>query len=371
MNITWFSWKDIGHPKAGGAETVSWQVMRRLVRDGHNVKLVTARYKGSDTSSLVEGVEILRTGNGFTVYFKVFLLFRRRLAKWSDLNIDEMNTIPFFVGYYSRKKRILLTYQLARQVWLYQMRPPLSWIGYAVEPLYLLLLSLRYKTVLTESQSTRSDLARFGFAQTNTHVFRIGTGLRPAKQLEPKRNMKHLLILGAMRAMKQTLDAVMAFEQARDASPSLYLTIAGDNSGKYAQTVLDYIAGSRHKDAIHVVGKVSDEVRIGLMREAALILVTSIKEGWGLIVTEANSQGTPAIAYDCDGIRDSVVDCQTGLLVNSGDYKALSRSITEILSNQSRYDSLRNTAWSNSKQYTFENSYSDFIKAGSIEKLTT
>jgi glycosyltransferase involved in cell wall biosynthesis len=99
------------------------------------------------------------------------------------------------------------------------------------------------------------------------------------------------------------------------------------------------------------------------MREAGLIIVTSIKEGWGLIVTEANSQGTPAIAYDTDGLRDSIKDKVTGLLVSDGDYKKLGEKLSALLEDQATYNHLRYQAWRWSQGFTFENSYKDFLNA--------
>ena len=44
-------------------------------------------------------------------------------------------------------------------------------------------------------------------------------------------------------------------------------------------------------------------------------MAPSLAEGWGLTILEANTLGTPAVAYDVPGLRDSVRDGQTGWLV--------------------------------------------------------
>jgi glycosyltransferase involved in cell wall biosynthesis len=367
MNITWFSWKDINHPYAGGAEMVSWNIMQRLAKDGHKVRLITARYKGSSEHEIIDKVEIFRSGGRLSVYPKALRLFRSEMKNWPDLIIDEMNTLPFGAAFYSRKKSLLLTYQLARKVWLYQARFPLSVIGFVLEPLYLLILSLRYRAVLTESESTRRDLTRYGFSAKNIHVFRVGVELEPLESLGKKQGMDSVLILGAMRPMKRTLSAVRGFELARDKNPALGLTIAGDKSGSYAVKVMRYIEKSRHTGSIKVLGRVSPEQRIDLMRQASVILAVSIKEGWGLIVTEANSQGTPAIAFDSDGLRDSIVDGKTGLLVKPGDEEALGNAVNDLLGDEKAYYVLRENAWQNSKQYTFDNSYADFLSGAGIK----
>ena len=361
MRILWLSWKDINHPEAGGAELVSHNLRKNLVRDGHTVTLLTARYPGSKTAECSDGIDIIRTGGRFSVYLKAAHYYRKNLKNWPDAVVDEMNTIPFFASYYSRQPAVLLTYQLAREVWFYQMMLPFSLIGFLLEPIYLRLLASKYRCILTESESTKADLVRHGFKASNVHTFRVGMEMKPAPTLAFKKNMNSILFLGALRPMKQPIDAIRAFEIARDKNQSLTFTIAGSTSGKHAKKALQYINRSRHREAITVLGRVENQERIRLMREAALILVTSSKEGWGLIVTEANSQGTPAIAYNTDGLRDSIVDGKTGLLVEKQRPDIMGDAICDLLQDPSNYSSMCTKAHAHSKQYSFKNSYEDFI----------
>lgn len=359
MRILWLTWKDRRHPAAGGAETVSGEIMDRLIRDGHEVKIVTARYPGSRVHETINGLEIFRTGNRYTVYLRAKKLYKKYLNGWADVVIDEMNTIPFGSAFYSKTRNILLAYQLTRRVWFYQMFFPLSLIGYSLEPLMLRILARKYALSATESNSTKRDLQKYGFK--DVRIFRVGIDLTPLESLQDKKDKNIILSLGAIRPMKRTLDAVKAFEVARDEKGDLRMVIAGDISSTYAKRVLLYIERSRHADAIDVKGRVSVTERHELMRTSSLILVTSVKEGWGLIVTEANSQGTPAVVYDTDGLRDSVQDTVTGALSPNGDYLAMSRQIIDLLANHSMYESMRDHAWQWSKQFTFENSYRDFL----------
>lgn len=366
MNIVWFSWKDIEHPLAGGAERISWHIMQCLAKDGHNVRLITAMYPGSKEHQTINNVEIIRTGGRFSVYIKASFLFRKHFSDGTDLIIDEMNTIPFCSGFYSNKKRILLTYQLARQIWFYQAFMPIAILGYLLEPVYLFILSKCYKLVITESDSTRQDLHRYGFPLKNIKLIRVGITIKPIKSLNKQKPLNKILVIGAVRPMKQTLNAIKAFEIARDQNPKLQLIIAGDSSSKYGTKVLSHIKQSRHSDAIEVLGKVSERAKIQLLREASIVLITAVKEGWGLTVTEANSQGTPAVAFNSDGIRDSIIDKQTGLLASAGNIEALSRSILDVTNNRKLYNALQYEAWKYSRQYTYENTYRDFLMVSGV-----
>lgn len=360
MNILWFSWKDARHPEAGGAEVVSESLRQHLIRDGHTVRLITARYDEASAHETVNGVEIFRDGNRYTVYVKARTLYKTYCDGWEDVVVDEMNTIPFIASRYTQKSsaKLLLAYQLAREIWFYQMKFPLSVIGYLTEPLYLRYTARHYTMCATESVSSKKDMERYGFK--NVNVFRVGMDIHPVEVLPPKDAATTLLSLGSIRPMKRTLETIKAFEIARDSLPTLKLIVAGDTSSTYARSVIAYASASRHQNAITFRGRVSNDERMELMRQAAAILVPSVKEGWGLIVTEANSQGTPAVVYDVDGLRDSVKHGQTGIVCHSTP-QSMATAIDELLADPVAYETIRHNAWQWSKEFTFENSYQDFV----------
>ncbi|HET8671176.1 MAG TPA: glycosyltransferase family 4 protein, partial [Candidatus Saccharimonadales bacterium] len=99
-----------------------------------------------------------------------------------------------------------------------------------------------------------------------------------------------------------------------------------------------------------------------LMQKAHVVTMTSVKEGWGLIVTEAASQGTPTVVYDVDGLRDSVKNRETGYICEPNP-KALAESVIELMRNRELYHQLQEHAWEWSKQINFDRSYNDFKAA--------
>ena len=122
--------------------------------------------------------------------------------------------------------------------------------------------------------------------------------------------------------------------------------------------MIDYIADSPYKNDIDYIGRIDQRDKATLMRSCHFIAVTSVKEGWGLIVTEAASQGTPAVVYDVPGLRDSVRNGQTGL-VTADRPTALAEAIVRLLTDRTMYERLRHAAWEWSKHITFDQSYQD------------
>lgn len=360
MKIVWFTWKDMDHPLAGGAEVVSSQLAKQLVENGHQIRFIVGGFEGGEPEVHRDGYQINRVGSRYTVYYQASQYYKKHLTGWADIVIDEINTIPFFTQFYVKEKRILLFHQLCREIWFYQMVFPLSLIGYILEPIYLWLL--RKNQVITVSNSTKSDLLRYGFKQDAIHIISEGIELAPIKDLDAveKLNKPTILSLGGIRAMKRTLDIVKAFENTKKTIPDLQLIIAGDYQDSYGNKVVQYVKKSPYQSDIQVLGKVSKEKKIQLMQESHLLAVTSLKEGWGLVVTEANSQGTPAVVYDVDGLRDSVQQGQTGYISKYNTPQSLSQSIQLALQDKKQYDTIRQNAWEWSKTITFERAYIDF-----------
>ena len=367
MKILWFIWKDKKNPLAGGAEVVNEELAKRLIKNGHKVTLLVAGFKDAPREEVVDGYKIIRLGNLWTVYWQAYRYYKRYLRGKFDLVIDEINTIPFFAKFYVKEKNIILCYQLCRQIWFYQIFFPLSLIGYLIEPLYLWLL--RKKIVLTESESTKKDMQKYGFKADNIFIFNIGLEIEPAKNLNILSKYKEptILSLGTLRNMKRPLHVVKAFEIAKEKISDLKLVIAGDAKTRYGKKVLNYINNSKYKDSINYFGKVSIDKKLELLQKSHIICVTSVKEGWGIIVTEANSQGTPAIVYNVDGLRDSVKNNETGLICQQNTPENLTKNIIELLNDREKYQDLRINAWQWSKEINFENSYKNFINV--INKL--
>lgn len=367
MRIIWFTWKDITNPLAGGAEVVASELAKRLVKDGHEVHFITAGHKGAASEETIDGYKVTRIGNRFTVYWQARRYYKQYLSGWADIAIDEVNTIPFLAKLYVRENNILFVHQLCKEIWFYQLPAYIGWIGYLLEPLYLRIIADR--KVITVSESTKQDLIRHGFKSEKIFIISEGIQMEPLTTLAntEKYVKPTLLSLGSIRPMKRTLDQVKAFELAKKQMPDLQLIVAGDTSGSYAQKVLNYIAASPVVNDIQVLGRVSQEQKKDLMQRAHLIMVTSLKEGWGLVVTEANSQGTPAVVHNVDGLRDSVRHRQTGLIAKRRQPQALAVIIEEALTNPATYQTLRRNAWEWSKSITFDSAYKDFKQGIAID----
>jgi len=359
MNIVWFTWKDIMHPEAGGAESVADTMAQRLVQDGHTVIFLTSNYPGGKHKDHINGYDVIRVGTKFTVYLFAAFYYLRHLRTWPNIVIEEINTMPFFTRFYIYKKKKILIFQLCREIWFHEFVTPLNYVGYFFEPIYMSLLKGMH--FITESKSTKSDLIKYGFNKNDISIFPIGVSL-PKKEVNSvqKFSIFTLLSIGSIRSMKQTDHQIKAFELAKKSIPELRLYISGKPNGAYGAQVLSMIKSSQYAKDITYLGYTSNLKRAELMKKAHCLLVTSVKEGWGLIVTEAGVQGTPSIVYDVDGLRDTVDFGKAGYMSEENTPKSLAKSIIYVNKNYGKLDFKKLKQWHS--QFTYEKSYRMFKK---------
>lgn len=368
MKILWLTWKDRDHPLAGGAEVVNEELAARLAAEGHEVVFFVAGFRKAPPEVRRDGFRVVRVGRRYTSYLAAVPEYLRRWQGWPDLVIDECNTMPYFAHFYTMGRQVLFFHMLNRQIWFYEWPIPLATIGWLAEPIYLRLLSRRVP-IIAMSDSTRRDLIRHGFPKANIHIISEGIELAPAPKLSGIEKFRNptVLIFGSVRPMKRTLHALRAFELSKAKIPNLKLIIAGDHSSRYGRRVLAAVRKSPFAKDIEMPGPVPPARKIELLQRAHALLVTSVKEGWCLVVSEAASQGTPAVVYDVDGLRDSVKNHETGVITPKNSPRAMATALTELLSDPAYYAKLRRRAWQASKAINFDNSYQDFKRVLNIK----
>ena len=72
------------------------------------------------------------------------------------------------------------------------------------------------------------------------------------------------------------------------------------------------------------------------LESAAIVVVPSLGEGFGMVALEAMERGRPVIASDVGGLPEIVVDGETGLIVPRGDSDGLTGAMIELASDLPR-----------------------------------
>ncbi|SDT46675.1 glycosyltransferase family 4 protein [Actinoplanes derwentensis] len=297
MRILILNWRDLSHPAAGGAEVYTEQVLRRWAAAGHRVVLFAAAVNGKPATEIRDGYRVIRAGSRFTVYREARRWWQRHGRGNFDVVIDETNTVPFQAHEWvdDGTRTIALVHQTCEEIWHVNAPPLLAHLGrHRLEPNWL--RRLGRSPILAVSESTRESLARFGAHDVTV----VPEGYappdplpRPAKETRPT-----AVFCGRMVPYKRPDDVIRAVGLARRRIPGLRLWMIGGGP------LLDRLA-TRAPGYTDFLGRVPEAEKHELMARAHVHLAASVREGWGLVVTEAAALGTPTIAYDVPGLRDS------------------------------------------------------------------
>jgi len=127
---------------------------------------------------------------------------------------------------------------------------------------------------------------------------------------------------------KDPIGVIQAYRLAKQFLPSLQLVLAGGGAmdDPEGEAVLTEVKAAAQGDAdIHILLLPSDAHRTinALQRASDIVLQKSIREGFGLTVTEAMWKSKPVIGGDVGGIRLQVINYHTGFLVSTPEGAAL------------------------------------------------
>ena len=361
MRILGLCWRYLDHPAAGGAEVVTHQIFSRLIEEGHEVTSFNGSYPGAAPEGELDGVRLIRRGRQWSVHFLAWRWLRRHLDDF-DVVIDQINTIPFFTPLYvPEEKRRFVFHQLAREYWhretrgIFKLVAP---IGYLVEP--LMLKPYRRSRGVTASESSRRDLEALGFSHDRVAVAPYPVDADALPQLEPKRGPFTVVMAGRLTQAKFVEEGVRAFARFQGVVPESRFEILGSGDPAYRRR-LERIALELGIEHVTFHGRVSEERKFELMREAHVHVFASHREGWGLVVGEAAAMGTPSIGYDAPGVRDSILDRR--LLVPIGDVAGLARLLEVLHADVRLYEEVRRAAWERARLHSREAATEGFARA--------
>lgn len=306
MRVLILNWKDLRHPAAGGAEKYTWEVARRLVAAGHEVCWFASRPPGLAATDGYDGIEVVRSGGRLGVYRAARRFWHVEGAGF-DLVIDQVNTRPFHTHRFVEGVPVMaLIHQVCREVWFSELPWPVAVVGrYLLEPRWL--AAYRDTPTITVSPSSKASLIEYGLRC----VVDAGEGItRPAPPVAvAKESVPTVLCFGRLSAGKRPDHVLEAMRHVWRDTPEARLWFAGSGPlearmRRLARRLLDQLGLS--DDRVVFWGRVSEEAKTTLMARAWLLAVTSVREGWALVVDEAAACGTPTIGYNRPGLCDSI-----------------------------------------------------------------
>ncbi len=327
LRILVFNWRDTKHNYAGGAEVYINELTKRWAMNGNKVTLFCGNDNKHTSYEKLNGVEIYRRGGTYTVYLFAFIYYFLKFRGKYDIIIDCENGIPFFTPLYAKEQVILLIHHVHQEIFFTFLSFPLNRIAALLEG-KLMPHIYQNKNVVTVSSSSQEDIFKIGF--TNAGNIRIiPNGISESFFVDSEKTEEPSFIyLGRLKDYKNIDIAIKAFAKVHRIKKNATFSIVG--TGESYLKLKKLVADLKLKKAVTFHGFVTEEEKIKLLAKSWAAIQPSQMEGWGITVIEANAAGTPVIASNVKGLRDSVNDGLTGILASKGNVAQFANAMMKI-----------------------------------------
>jgi glycosyltransferase involved in cell wall biosynthesis len=329
MKVLAVNWLDRENPQAGGAEVHFFEIFGRLVQAGMDVTLIASGWSGAAPRAEIDGIHVRRFGGRHTFALKGRGAVRAALRESRyDVVVEDINKLPLYLPtltplpFYT-----IIPHLFGSTVFQEASLPVAALVWLSERPIPRVYRRAAFHAI---SESTRDDLVGRGVQLSHIRVIHPGIELG---WLHPDPSVARFpdptfLYLGRLKHYKGIETAIRAVGLARQQGRMLRLEIVGqgDDRPRLESVVRQAALG----DLIRFRGFVSEVEKRDLLRRSWGLIFPSAKEGWGIANVEAAACGTPAIASDRPGLRDSIQDGQTGVLVPHGDAGALAGAMIRL-----------------------------------------
>jgi len=339
LRILALNWQDLKNPMGGGAEVHLWENLKRFAAAGHEVTLLCSDFEGGGAQDFYDGIQVIRKGKRLNFNFIAPGMLKRALRDGRyDILLEDVNKIPFYSPLFVRMPILVIIPHLFATTVFQEINFVLgSYIYLMEQPLRFVYRNLPYCVI---SESTKRDLIKRGIPPAKIEVIECGIDER-TYSFDPavsKYEMPTALYLGRIKKYKSIQHLLLAWPRVLEQVPAARLQVVGD--GDYLGELRRLATQLGISNSVEFPGFVSLESKVERFRRAWCTVYPSLKEGWGLTNIEANACGTPALAADVPGLRDSVNEGQSGLLFKYGDIEAIAAAIIGIFLDRERREQL-------------------------------
>jgi glycosyltransferase involved in cell wall biosynthesis len=348
-HVHMLAWRDLDDDEAGGSEVHAHSIAAIWAQSGVQVTMRTSAAAGQPATAHRDGYSVSRRAGRYTVFPRSALAeLTGRLGPCDGL-VEIWNGMPFMSPVWWRKARVIWLHHVHGPMWGMTLPAPVAKAGVLLEE-RIAPRFYRHQPIVTLSPSSERELIdELGFRAENVTV--IPPGLNPFFTPGGERSEVPLAVaVGRLVPVKDFPRLVRVMASVRERVPDAELVIVGE--GYERDAILSTVRECGGEGWIRLAGRVSDEELRDLYRRAWLAVSVSVREGWGMTLTEAAACGTPSVATDISGHADAVAAERSGLL-RSTDAE-LAEAITTVMTDPVRRAELQAGALARADELTWE-----------------
>jgi glycosyltransferase involved in cell wall biosynthesis len=349
MRFLMLNWRDPKNPLSGGAERVTQAYLAALAQRGHEVFWYANAFPGCPPEETIENIRIVRGGGKGTSVLKAMQWYRRQ--KPFDLVIDQHHGIPWYAPWWCGTHSVAYIHEVLGPIWNVFYSWPLSAIGRWQERKTHWLY--RHVPFWTVNEATRRRLEVNGVRNVKVMLNGISTPTLPELPEKPLASPLRLVAVSRLAPNKRVDHAIRTVKSLGQLGVEARLTIVG--TGEVEPELRRLVEELKLGGQVSFTGPLPESEKDAHLRNAHFLVHTSLREGWGLNVTEANANGTPGAVYPVDGLTESTLHDQTGIVSEKETPESLAAALATLLKTPEKYDRYRVAAWNRARALHWNN----------------
>ena len=355
------AWRDLDDPEAGGSEVHAAHIAAAWAAAGIDVTMRTSAAAGHPMYTTRAGYRAVRKSGRYTVFPRTAVSGALGRTGGGDGLVEIWNGMPFFSPLWSRCPTVVLLHHVHAEMWRMVIKPAaLARIGELIEfklapPVY------RRSRILTLSTSAKAEIVEL-LGMPADHIDVVPPGISPSFHPGTSRSPHPLVLaVGRLVPVKRFHILVSALVELKQRQPALEAVIVGEG---YERADLEaQVRAAGAEGWLHLPGHLGDDELLALYQRAWVVASTSLREGWGMTITEAAACGTPSVVSDIAGHHDAVSPGRSGLLVPPEGGKALVDALDDVVRDDRLRARLGAGAIEHASRFTWEASARGTLEA--------
>jgi glycosyltransferase involved in cell wall biosynthesis len=346
--IHMLAWRDLDDVEAGGSEVHAAEVARLWSEAGIEVVLRTSYAQGHPPKAKRDGYQVIRKAGRYLVFPRAAASEATHRYGKRDALVEIWNGMPFFSPLWATGPRVVFLHHVHADMWKMVLPPNLARMGDTLER-QIAPRIYRGSRMVTLSPSSKEEMLEIGFKDELVEV--VPPGIDAHFRPGGARSATPLVVgVGRLVPVKRFDRLIRAVVDARRSAPELQLTLVGTGPDRSELEALveELDAGS----FVTFAGRVSDEELVSIYQSAWAVASASVREGWGMTLTEAAACGTPAVATRIPGHVDAMAEGVSGLLAD--DQADLARQIARIATDAPLRERLTTGALQHASTFTWD-----------------
>jgi glycosyltransferase involved in cell wall biosynthesis len=373
-------------PIGGGGGVAARDFSESWAASGHQVTVITSRYKGLSAREQVNGVSVVRVP--VLMRGKVQTASHASMLSYVPSCIFKCLSSKKFQGYDIVNTHFAVPSGPAGQAVASYLNIPnvLSIHGGDIfdpskslsphkTPILAGVVSAmlnRADRVVAQSSDTRSNALKYYNTNRDIDIIPLGIKkpiIKGSSWDNPEINEDDFVLCTIGRLVKRkNLDELLEVLVMLKENIRVKLIVIGDGLEK--TNLMEAANRLQLHDNVIFAGAVDDEVKFQCLKTADIYVSTALHEGFGLVFLEAMECGLPVVCYNRGGQNDFLIDGKTGYLVDVGDKLAFAEKINEFYLNARSRRTMGDFCSSHIKNYYIENCADRYIDLfnGAIEE---